>query len=57
MLLHLKDEVDAPLGGEAESLTRAIASATKVVDAVELAYTSGDLKLGRSTPTSLRQCC
>ena len=46
MLLHAKEEIDAPPGAEAESLAKAIEAAAKVVEAVELAYSSGDSALG-----------
>lgn len=47
MLLHAKEEVDAPPGAEAESLNKSIEAASKVVQATELAYNSGDFDLGQ----------
>lgn len=46
MLLHAKNEIDAPAGDEAESLIKAIDSARKVIDAIEVSYRSEDLDLG-----------
>lgn len=42
MLLHAKEELDAPPGGEAEHFDKAIEAMHKVVEHVELAYANGD---------------
>jgi hypothetical protein len=53
MLLHAKEELDAPPGGETEHFDKAM---HKVVEHVELAYSNGDHELGEcgSFPQGLR---
>jgi hypothetical protein len=53
MLLHAKEELDAPPGGEAEHFEKAVEAMGKVVEHIELAYTNGDQALGKFRSPSL----
>ena len=47
LLLHAKEEMDAPPGADDESMNNSIEAAGKVVEAIDTAYNSDDFDLGR----------
>ena len=48
MLLHAKEDIDGTPGDEAKNMHKVIDAGAKVIDTIELSYSSGDFDLGRN---------